>query len=885
MTKLRALFIVVITLFGVMNIGAMIGYIVDTRERKRLCQQLRRPEADFLEVEGVWTWRFRQLPLDSPVEAPRGSAPTLAFLMGMPLIRLRMALPDEMLSDAAIGAVLGRADGLSLDFMNTDGHHLKRMLTSSRSRKGLPAAGAVAVGQAAPLGAGKSKARIPAMVLDYAGAARRGAYVSQPPAARAEFKQERMAGTALVLAFMSVNNVLPAAEMAHRKQAACNYFRGVRIPGVHHDFKTLLRLLMGLLIEGNLGQRKRWLEKARLWRIVLLQRPDGSFSLTQSLAVATEAHAPCDTIKVSPPSGGWFKRFKTARRSTERLAARLSQVAGVEDVDIEGYSDGDLGVDDEDVLSKTAKEKRSDDPLQFSREAMQAYMPRALADLAKSTPASRFWATLLALVTLEEMPISWLASEDEDPVERTVVDAADAYLRAQAEYHPDLDELLRSGELHKAARRARKQWSRLMDAKVGAVRSAELTKETRSFEHAERASARIMLSMLTEHDQISTFLDESDAIMRWQRWMILMTLVCSALLVSIWFYQSRSAQCCTEIRAVLNCESTTSCLGFTGSCSDLQQQFATLQGPFMYGTPPSEHADLSEYECHAFPDDASPTDQLLVALINIAISIPSGMVLYRCFEIANEGEDWPDAWLELPRGMMKLVFQLVYGQHVAGRWHYSTPPLERDGQPPARHVHDVPPCRSDFLKWYVRHSVEVPTMWLVRFLQWAWALLTGAARRELDSEHEAEKDADADGEEIEVEDEGAVDALTKRLYAAAGMLGIYVSWAIYSWFIFTYGMLIYRQLGDQAQRQFSKCWGVNFGLDSVKEWQDVGQEAVKTAFILILLDMLHIMGHRAWLEEHLDHMCMQAALFNGAAYSWWQRTWRLVQQQKRLNNE
>ena len=65
----------------------------------------------------------------------------------------------------------------------------------------------------------------------------------------------------------------------------------------------------------------------------------------------------------------------------------------------------------------------------------------------------------------------------------------------------------------------------------------------------------------------------------------------------------------------------------------------------------------------------------------------------------------------------------------------------------------------------------------------------------------------------------------------------------------------------------------------------MGQEAVKTAFILILLDMLNIMGHRAWLEEHLDHMCMQAALFNGAAYSWWQRTWRLVQQQKRLHNE
>ena len=34
---------------------------------------------------------------------------------------------------------------------------------------------------------------------------------------------------------------------------------------------------------------------------------------------------------------------------------------------------------------------------------------------------------------------------------------------------------------------------------------------------------------------------------------------------------------------------------------------------------------------------------------------------------------------------------------------------------------------------------------------------------------------------------GETDVLSKRLYAAAGLPGIYVSWALYSWFIFTYG--------------------------------------------------------------------------------------------------
>ena len=176
----------------------------------------------------------------------------------------------------------------------------------------------------------------------------------------------------------------------------------------------------------------------------------------------------------------------------------------------------------------------------------------------------------------------------------------------------------------------------------------------------------------------------------------------------------------------------------------------------MYGIPPSEHADLSEYECHAFPDDAYQLDQLLVALISIAIAIPTGMFLGRCFEIANEGEDWPDAWLELPRGWIKLAAQALYGEHYHGRWHYSTA-IEGDedsavqlkrrslshsqqsfgsrSHGPGEALHDdtvdggivgivrqsitsimhkvkghskvVPPCRSDLVLWYVRHSYEM----------------------------------------------------------------------------------------------------------------------------------------------------------------------------------
>ena len=998
-TKLRVLFVVVVTLFGIMNIGAVVGFVLDTRERKRLVQQLQRPETEFQEMEGgVWTWTFRQLPLLSPVEAPRGSAPTLAYLMGVPLIRLRMALPDELVGDASLGIALGRADGLSLDFMRTTADDHKRVLKASRKGRAafsaalsekslhaaripsmhLPSFDSQQLASSPPIHVLNSASMVPAMysgqgavTINYFGpitvlmATPQQATISvpapqpdSPPStpvstrtallkhaddavrdstSLAEFKLARFTGTALVLAFMSVNNVLPVAELTHRKTAACEYFRDVRVPGVHHDFEALMRLFMGILIEGNIGLRLRWLQKARLWRMVLLQRGDGSWSLTQSLAVALEAHAPCDAVKPPPKAAGKGNLL-------QRLFAAMSKLSEDEEEDtLDTAEEAALGEDDEDVLSRTAKELRSDDPLQFSRAAMVSRMPRALASLGQSSvPVTRVWATLLAMVTLETMDISWLVSDDEDPVERTVVDAADAYLHAQAEQHPALGELLRSGELHNAARRARLQWSRLMEAKVAAVRKADLTKANRKLEYAERASARFVLSLMTEHDQFSTFLDESDMIMRWQRWMILMTLVIGALLVSIWFYQSRSAQCCAEIRAILNCESPTSCLGFTGSCSDLQSQFSTLQGPFVYGTPPSEHADLSDYVCHAFPDDDSQLDQVIVGLINIAIAIPSGMFLYRCFEIANEGEDWPDAWLELPRGWIKLVMEVLYGEHFAGRWHYF-PPVEvgrdkvgadstvqdglmrlvesQDAGRAARnhisggganeqqmsqdaaaansvadiarsalatvrrsihgHVSSVQPCRSDLVRWYVRHSYEVPTLWLLRFVSWIWAMRPGAPEPG-SAVQDTQEEASSGGED---EDEGAADALMKRLYAAAGLLGIYVSWALYSWFIFTYGMLIYRQMGDSAQKKFTQSWGISFGMDSATEWQDVAKEAAKTTFIFVILDLLLIMGHRPWFEEHLDHLSIQATLFAGTAKSWSQRTWQLVQQQKRLCND
>jgi hypothetical protein len=207
------------------------------------------------------------------------------------------------------------------------------------------------------------------------------------------------------------------------------------------------------------------------------------------------------------------------------------------------------------------------------------------------------------------------------------------------------------------------------------------------------------------------------------------------------------------------------------------------------------------------------------------------------------------------------------------------------------------------VQWYVRHSYEMPTATVLRLISWAWTMVQAAfaPRRHapkpiyrtpisfdeddiITKTYAKRKDDNAEPAESEGGDSGAAGALAKRLYAALGLLGVYLCWAIFSWFIFTYGMLIYRQMGDSAQQKFSQTWGINFGMDSAQQWRDVAQEAAKTAVILIILDMLLILGNRSWFEEHIDHLSVQATLFAGTAKNWWQRTVLLVQQQKRLCN-
>ena len=260
----------------------------------------------------------------------------------------------------------------------------------------------------------------------------------------------------------------------------------------------------------------------------------------------------------------------------------------------------------------------------------------------------------------------------------------------------------------------------------------------------------------------------------------------STLLTSIWFYSSRGTQCCAEIRSIIDlgagqtcgapyipppddatgCPPAGPCLGFLGACADVQEQFLSLQGCYVFsdGTDePTEHDSIADYVCHAFPDDAYVTDQFFVGLISIAVALPVDRFLGRAFEIANEGDEGlAGSWLEAPSGKWKLML----GKDAHNGWRLADP---------KRPV-------SDLVLWLVGGGAETDlqaALFIVTLvLRHLRAKIFGVPAPE-EPASDAEEEPAAEEEE---EPDARADALKKKLYAAAGLIGTYVIWAIFSWY-------------------------------------------------------------------------------------------------------
>ena len=442
-----------------MNGGAAVGFAQDTRERRALLRKVLQPELGFAERgDGVWTWTFKQNELRQAVEAPSGSAVHLAGIMGFPFIRLRAALPEELF-EGSVAQSLGRREGMSVTGLVESREENVAIMTALRRgmscfagsprppREQIPAffendekgsKGPLTAprvlslvhvsGSSRPTRAvlGSDTRRMSICDYDTTLSAADLEACTRPP------DPHEMVGTALMFAFLANQHALPVLELSVRIAAAKEHFRGARAPGIDHEFDSLLPKFMAMLgAEGGaLTVRAKWMATTRLWRFLLLQREEGCWDMTDSLAFALEAH------EGQPPP----KKPRKERKGLAALATLCLGDGELED-DLDDAADDVMGTDDEDEPAADDKQTEAhrelhhkrvkDCPISFSAAAMRHHIPAALLELndAYADPAlqrmlSRLTMRVVSGITLPDTPPAEHPQEAEAPEEREAADAA-----------------------------------------------------------------------------------------------------------------------------------------------------------------------------------------------------------------------------------------------------------------------------------------------------------------------------------------------------------------------------------------------------------------------------------------------------------------------------
>ena len=348
-------------------------------------------------------------------------------------------------------------------------------------------------------------------------------------------------------------------------------------------------------------------------------------------------------------------------------------------------------------------------------------------------------------------------------------------------------------------------------------------------------------------------------------------------------------------------------------CADLLAALAAPASSY----PPA----LLDWTCAAFPNDDLPGDSLIVALIALAVAVPVSIFLSGCFEIANDSEA-PESWLRYAG-----VVRILCGRTAHRRWHYTGPM----GQPTRFvrwYIRSIDAPRLETLTnalHAIRAAVTgVPPPWhatreeletedetaggeaetagrvsLHSSIRLSLAHLVG----EIDSPHAAQT-AEAEAvharlslhssiswqmyshaldnlgdtssgstgphDEHSPAEEAAELRRAKRRLTTLGLVGVLVVWAVMAWFIFTYGLLILQLMGLDAQRAFTRSWGISYGVGAAAEWRSVAQQAVLSVVLLAVAERLHLTRPVAWLEDHIEYMSTAALLLEHGGLSFFQ---------------
>jgi hypothetical protein len=395
-----------------MNLGSGLGTYMDRRERTHFFSQLLQPSVGYyVAKDGAWLWRFSVNQLHGDWDAPSGPAVQLAALLGVPLARLRASLPDELLSwDMA--SVMGRKYLLSKTTMLIPKQTRAELLPKLFRR--------TARMQSVKDDAHKQEDGPAAGVLS-----------------ERDEVLEDFVGTAIALAFVQMAALMPTAQLGERQSAAKAHFAGVLTPA-GWDFEKTMTDFVTLLSPGIISSTHRWLQNARLWRLIIAQRTEGYWDASTTTAFVLEARPVSETANLPPTP---WSRVSALLGVAIRAAADMSDgdlgdpgddIAGKHDEswDEELMMSADGAIEEKAATQDPAAGRSSlaraslrrlesarismtvhDCPLTFHPRDILSAMPRRLAHLRETDPyinVTRVWTTMCCIAFLERLRNSFI---------------------------------------------------------------------------------------------------------------------------------------------------------------------------------------------------------------------------------------------------------------------------------------------------------------------------------------------------------------------------------------------------------------------------------------------------------------------------------------------
>lgn len=482
------------------------------------------------------------------------------------------------------------------------------------------------------------------------------------------------------------------AELAVRHFATSLYFK--RNSFIDINFDRLVNRFKIMLSVENMSSKRFWFRRARIWRFVFLQSDEGYFDATPGLGFALMADK--------------------SRLTAEDVRKKEVKVGDLTTKEVLQLAMGEQYLDK--TVLKHADKENTDCPYSgHDWEAIEWSIPKELLLLQRATRgeinALRVWTTCLCSESLMLLDESYLANDDEPNPEETIVDKAYGWLEEQCFACDDLDLILM--DVLEDARAFAVSWEVRHEVNAEQSRRADREKNTfRQLLRTNKNAGDLCRTLMVKHETVSTFFGPpNDALLRWQRVMIMGTALLVALTVDVWIFQQNGFNCCVDARVFLGCSESLSepCRGFSGDCADLLAQFVDLpdvsvqdfkctrfprearalrswSGVVYRATPFSVNllrrvsGGLSRLGRAAVPPATSSVssltlfshtsrpllscpsqdrylDRVLVGVIMAAIVFPIKLFAERCFEFSNE-TDMPEAWLQW-FGLRRLLFGRV----------------------------------------------------------------------------------------------------------------------------------------------------------------------------------------------------------------------------------